>query len=80
MNYYGKTTKWLSKKVYEFLRVALRKVPEELPLRGPKYFKDKEFEYFNQIEGNLESFSGIEKIAFKGRVVYVLFYHGGCVR
>ena len=81
MNYYGKIIRDVSsKKVYEFLRVVLRKTSEELPFRGPKYFRSEEFEYFNQVEGNLESFSGIEKIAFRGKIVYILFYHGGVVK
>ena len=82
MNYYGKIiSKTTSpKKVYDFLKEALRRVKKESPFRGPKHFKKGNFEYVNEIKGTVNSFSGVEKILFKGNVVYILDCHGGAVK
>jgi hypothetical protein len=68
-----------SEKVYTFLKKALRQQPEDLPLRGPKLFKDGEFVYKNENKGSLENFSGEGEIYFDGKRVYKEFYSGGLV-
>jgi hypothetical protein len=82
MNYYGEVIeeKINPSLVYEFLKKALKQVDIEAPFRGPKEFKENDFEYFNEYEGNLESFNGIEVIKFKGEKVYYLHYHGGLAK
>lgn len=82
MNYYGEVTDEEINPdfVYGFLKKALKKVTEEAPFRGPKYFKEEEFEYFDSNEGDVESFRGSEEIKFKGKKIYYLYYHGGLVK
>ncbi len=82
MNYYGRITSDTvpEKEVYEFLRMAMRQVKENRPFRGPDRFKSGSFEYIDESTGDVNWFSGTERILFKGREVYRLFYHGGIVR
>jgi hypothetical protein len=81
MNYYGYilSDKAEHKEVYGFLRKAMSLVNEKIPFRGPVSFKEGDFEYMNKVSGDVNRFKGIEKIKFKGKVVYVLEYHGGVV-
>jgi hypothetical protein len=65
------------KRIYEFLRKALKQVREDKPFRGPEYFKEGDFEYFNEVEGDVHDFRGTEKIFYKGELVYELEYNGG---
>lgn len=79
MNYYGYmlSDKINSKSVYEFLRKAMCLVNEKKPFRGPSNFKEGDFEYEDQNEGDVNRFKGVERIFFKGKEVYRLEYHGG---
>jgi hypothetical protein len=79
MNYYGRC---LSdgvnpSEVYGFLGRALAKVTEKAPYRGPEEYVDGGFNYTCLINGDLESFRGVEKILYKGKDVYCLVFHGG---
>lgn len=65
--------------IYSFLRKALLKSPEEYPFRGPSSFEEGEFNYENFWEGDVESFSGREKIYFKGKEVFYTKYAGGLI-
>jgi len=82
MNYYGKViSKTVSvQQVYEFLKKCLMKVEPDKPFRGPERFEEKGFSYVNEVNGDMNSFNGTEKISYDGKVVYVLFYHGGLVK
>lgn len=82
MNYYGLIlSKNISiKDIYEFLKKALQKVPLNLPFRGPANFKEGDFEYINDINGDINKFRGKEKILFKEKEVYNLDYYGGFVK
>jgi len=82
MNYYGFITsnKVSAKEVYEFLKKALRKVKSDKSCRGPPKLKDRNFEYINKVDGNIEKFAGVEKIFYKKKEVYRLYYHGGSVK
>lgn len=62
-----------------FLQKALRKMPEELPVRGPKKLKENGFIYTNKWKGSLTKFIGKESINFKGKEVYEATYRGGLV-
>jgi hypothetical protein len=79
MNYYGLVyDKEINiELIYGFLRKCLSKVPKDAPYRGPKQFKENDFEYYNTIEGTFEEFKGHEKILYKGKEIYRLNYHGG---
>jgi hypothetical protein len=68
--------------VYGVLRGALMQMPEDAPFRGPKEYVDKgkNLKYTNSWEGNVERYSGAEKITKEdGTVVYEAFYRGGLV-
>ena len=85
MNYYGQITSKiiegnLVKDFLDFLKESLRQIPEEIPFRGPKNFKNNDFEYTNQVEGNVERFVGKEKIFYKNEEIYSLDYHGGKIK
>jgi len=81
MNYYGKIVSDVvpAKQIYDFLKMAMRQVKEDRPFRGPNNFKNGDFEYIDQSTGDINDFSGTEKILFKGQEVYRLIYHGGVV-
>jgi len=80
MVYYG----WVEKEVeinsvYKVLRNALRQMPEDYPFRGPKGYKNNKYVYNNSWKGNVESFSGEEKIKKNGKLIYKANYLGGLI-
>lgn len=80
MVYYG----WVEKGVeadpiYEILRNALKQMPEEYPFRGPKEYKEGDFTYANLWNGDVENFSGEEKVTQDGKLLYKANYMGGLV-
>ena len=79
MNYYGlaSSKKISTEKIYEFLKKAMLQVVEERPFRGPENFKEGGFEYVDKSHGDINMFHGVEKIFYKGKEVYQLYYHGG---
>lgn len=68
-----------AEKVFTFLKKALFRVKEDIPFRGPKNFKEGDFEYINIVEGNITNFKGHEKIMFKGKEVFSQDYIGGLI-
>lgn len=81
MNYYGKSIDGQDQEVLiDFLKQALRNLPESMPLRGPEYFKQGNFEYRCKYIGNMEHFSGEEEILYMGKKVYFLIFHGGIIK
>ncbi len=81
MNYYGGVTSEIpAKEIYAFLKKAMRQVKEDRPFRGPRNFKEEDFEYIDESEGNINNFSGTERILYKGKEVYKLYYHGGLIK
>ncbi|MCI2430609.1 DUF5680 domain-containing protein [Candidatus Acetothermia bacterium] len=66
--------------VYEFLRAALRQVTAERPYRGPNVFRERDYVYINETEGDVERFWGVETITYKGQQIYQLRYAGGLLR
>jgi len=65
--------------IYKILSLALRNSTLDMPYRGPKELIDGEFKYVNELDGDVNSFSGEEKI-FKGdTLVYTAKYIGGMV-
>lgn len=65
----------------DFLRKALMQEYDDIiPVRGPKYFKEGNFEYKNTASGGLERFEGREEIFKDGKLVYYAIFHGGFIR
>jgi hypothetical protein len=66
--------------VYNFLRSALKDMPEDLPLRGKELFSNNGFTYKNATEGDMGHYIGYENIEHGGDTVYELHYSGGYIR
>ncbi|MBI2514692.1 hypothetical protein HYV91_00665 [Candidatus Wolfebacteria bacterium] len=80
MVYYGRIKEGIEiNPVYQVLRNALIKMPEDSPFRGPKEYKEGEYIYSNSWEGDLERFSGEEKIIQAENLIYKANYLGGFV-
>jgi len=78
MNYYGKVLPETAPEGFgEFLKKALSMVEKSNPYRGIEYFRLDGFEYFCNIDGELDDFSGKESISFGGKTIYKLYFHGG---
>jgi hypothetical protein len=79
MNYFGEILPSGSdpKKIYYFLREAMRLITPEYPFRGPNSYENQNYRYVNQQYGSFNRFHGIEKIFENDEEVYVLYYHGG---
>lgn len=78
--YYG----WVDKgfdadEVYVFLRKSLRASKDDEGFRGPERFKDKNYIYKNDRKGDIENFSGRERIYDNSKLVYEGMYAGGLV-
>lgn len=82
MNYYGQViSDFEPKKVYNFLRKALKKVKEDYPFRGPAHFRDEKFDYINtDSSGSISEFCGVERIFYDGKEVYIGYFHGGFIK
>lgn len=81
MNYYGEVLNdnAPAKQVYGFLQQAMRRVGKDRPFRGPNCFQQGDFEYRDESQGNIDQFTGVEVIMYRGQEVYRLAYHGGRV-
>lgn len=84
MNYRGETLNAeLSEAAMDaVLRPALAKVGEDesiLPVRGPKRFERDGYVYEFEVEGDLASFRGEEKVTKDGEVIYRLSCNGGMI-
>ena len=81
MVYYGSVEEGIEdfKNVYAFLRKALSHNTSDMPYRGPVKFEENEWLYTNELTGDMENFSGEEKIFHGGELVYSAKYHGGLV-
>src|SRR3989338_7498907 len=78
--YYGWVVKNIETDlVYKVLRNALTRMPKEHPFRGPKEYREGEYVYVNSWEGDVECFSGEEKIAQGEKLIYKANYIGGLV-
>lgn len=83
MNYYGHVLKEevSTEKAYTILRPALMQEYDDiLPVRGPKVYTEGDHAYRNTVEGDLDSFSGVEEIYIKEELIYRCWYHGGSIR
>ncbi len=84
MNYYGVTLNELlsEEAIDNALRPALMQVGKDdiLPLRGPKEYRNNEYKYTFEVNGNLDYFEGIETIYKNEEKIYVLKCHGGLIK
>lgn len=77
MNYVGRV---ISERFSdEFLKEAFFAVPRDYPYRGPKEFKNGQYLYRCNIDGNPDWFYGYEEILYSGEIVYSCAFHGGIV-
>ncbi len=65
--------------VYKFLIESLSISTPEIPYRGPLSHENGIWKYENKISGEVENFSGKEKILKNGECVYEASYMGGFV-
>lgn len=81
MAYYGRVEASVNdiQPVYQFLRNALKNIPEEAPFRGPKEYRQDEWLYQNSWSGEVKNFSGEEVITLDGKQIYFARYIGGLV-
>ncbi len=79
MNYHGVKLDKLfeEKRLYNFLREALKQVNLSHPFRGPEKYESNNLRYSNVITGDLGNFRGVEFVYETGRTLYQLDYHGG---
>ena len=85
MNYYGITlSESLSEEAMDkALRPALMMVGEDndvIPVRGPRKFKNGEYEYKFSTNGNLDCLEGVETIHKDKEKVYELKCYGGIIK
>lgn len=77
MVYYGLVYEGVNEEVYSFLVKSLSNNSEDNPYRGPEEYKEGEWTYTSELKGDVENFTGEEKI-FKGnKCVYKANYMGG---
>lgn len=80
MVYYGWVIEGMDNNlVYGVLRNALKQMPEDAPYRGPKEYKEDNFTYSNSWVGEVERYSGEEKIMQGDKLIYQANYMGGLV-
>jgi len=80
MVYYGWIVKGTeSNPIYKVLRNALKNMPKDYPYRGPREYKDGEYIYSNNWEGEVDKYAGEEKITIGNKLVYKANYLGGLV-
>ena len=75
MNYIGRVTD--DKFKSEVLKQALQHVEVSMPYRGPRQFVMGEYTYVCDYNGDINWFTGEEKILYKQLTVYELRFHGG---
>jgi len=67
------------KDVYAILQKALKDSSPEALFRGPKLLVEGDCRYENEWEGDIDNFSGEEKIFFGDQEIYQAKYAGGLV-
>jgi hypothetical protein len=79
MVYYGLVYEGANKDVYGFLVESLSNTTVDMPYRGPKSYVKNEWKYENEFIGDVEHFSGTEKIFKNEQCVYEASYIGGLI-
>lgn len=78
MNYIGRVTG--APFSGDFLKAALRRVPEDAPYRGPAFYQEGDYAYTCRTEGDFTWFTGHETISYQGQCIYEARFHGGLIR
>ena len=68
-----------AKQTFTLLKKALSSVNEKIPYRGPKNMINGDWEYVNNVKGDIKRFLGHEKIFYKKKEVFSQDYIGGLV-
>jgi hypothetical protein len=80
MVYYGLVHNGVpAQTIYPFLMESLSQATIDMPYRGPSHYENGECRYENQLEGDVQHFSGTEKIYLNDLCVYEAAYIGGLV-
>ncbi len=80
MVYYGLVHKVVeTKEVYPFLVESLSNTTISMPYRGPIIYQKNNFKYTNDFVGDVENFSGTEKIFEDNICIYEAKYMGGLI-
>ncbi|MFA6460673.1 MAG: DUF5680 domain-containing protein [Candidatus Woesearchaeota archaeon] len=66
-------------RTYQFLKLALSKVEESKPYRGPAHFEEGNWVYRSFIQGDITLFNGRESIFHRRIKVYEQTYMGGLI-
>ena len=69
----------ITKPTFDFLKAALMEVTPDLPYRGPKNFRDGEYQYKLRVNGDLADFDGKEVILKNKELVFSQLIFGGVV-
>lgn len=80
MVYHGREYEHLSEEQISFLKEALRNMPKEAPIRGPKKWAAEDLIYSFKMSGNMDYFTGYEVIKLHGRIIFVTHVMGGLVK
>lgn len=78
MNYYGE--EFSDNCPIEFLKEALKKVPKDMPYRGPRIYKEGINTYICEVNGTFEKFKGKEKIYNNNELVFECIFSGGIIK
>lgn len=68
-----------TEKTYTFLKKCLLQVKKEEPFRGPREFSEGDFSYQMAVEGDINDFSGGERIFYQGKEVFRYHFAGGTI-
>jgi len=68
-------------KTFSFLKKVLStgEKSKTFQPRGPTSFRDEEWEYMCEWQGNIQKFNGNEMIRYKGKVVFTHDFFGGLI-
>ncbi len=80
MHYYGWAIDEDPEQTYNFLRAALRNIDEINPIRGKSNFKEDDFQYILNINGDLGRFNGREYIYKGSKNIYECMLFGGVIK
>lgn len=80
MVYYGLVHNNIpAKQVYPFLMESLSQATIDMPYRGPAHYQREEYRYENLLRGDVNNFSGTERIYQEEVCIYEASYLGGLV-
>lgn len=66
-----------TKECFKFLIQSLSNVPHSFPVRGPSFYKEFNYQYINEHQGDILDFIGCEKILLNDKLIYIKKYFGG---